>query len=54
LAIAWMLSQPGVHVAIVGARRFSQLQDSIAASEAVLSEANLAAIEDIRSLATIA
>jgi aryl-alcohol dehydrogenase-like predicted oxidoreductase len=54
LAIAWVLSQPGVHVAIVGARRFSQLQDSIAASEAVLTEADVAAIEGIRSLATFA
>jgi aryl-alcohol dehydrogenase-like predicted oxidoreductase len=54
LAIAWMLSQPGVHVAIVGARRFNQLQDSIAASEAVLTEADVAAIEDIRSFATLA
>jgi aryl-alcohol dehydrogenase-like predicted oxidoreductase len=52
LAIAWMLNQPGVHVAIVGARRFSQLQDSIAATEAMLTEADLAAIEDIRSFAT--
>jgi aryl-alcohol dehydrogenase-like predicted oxidoreductase len=52
LAIAWMLSQPGVHVAIVGARRFSQLPDSIAASEAVLTDADLAVIENIRSFAT--
>jgi aryl-alcohol dehydrogenase-like predicted oxidoreductase len=52
LAIAWVLSQPGVHVAIVGARRLSQLPDSIAASEVVLTEADLADIEDIRSFAT--
>jgi aryl-alcohol dehydrogenase-like predicted oxidoreductase len=52
LAIAWMLSHPGVHVAIVGARRFSQLQDSAAAIEAVLTEADLADIEGIRSFST--
>jgi aryl-alcohol dehydrogenase-like predicted oxidoreductase len=47
-----MLSVPGVHVAIVGARRFGQLQDSIAASEAALTEADIEAIEGIRSFAT--
>ena len=53
LATAWMLSVPGVHVAIVGARRVGQLQDSVAACEAVLTEADVAAIEDIRSFAPI-
>jgi aryl-alcohol dehydrogenase-like predicted oxidoreductase len=53
LAVAWMLSH-GVHVAIVGARRVSQLQDSIAALDAVLSDDDLAAIEEIRTSAALA
>jgi aryl-alcohol dehydrogenase-like predicted oxidoreductase len=49
LAITWMLSHPGVQVAIVGARRVSQLQDSIDASGVMLTESDLADIEKIRS-----
>ncbi|GFG73071.1 aldo/keto reductase [Mycobacterium botniense] len=47
LAIAWTLAQPGVHVAIVGAQHLGYLQDSAAAAEVTLSDADLDAIEKI-------
>jgi aryl-alcohol dehydrogenase-like predicted oxidoreductase len=51
LAIAWVLAQPGVHVAIVGAQNLPYLQDSARAVDVTLSEANLTAIEQIISSA---
>lgn len=47
LAIAWVLAQPGVHVAIVGARSARNIENSIAAADVTLSEADLAEIENI-------
>jgi aryl-alcohol dehydrogenase-like predicted oxidoreductase len=47
LAIAWVLAQPGVHVAIVGARRPSNIENSLAAAEVELSQPDLAEIEQI-------
>lgn len=47
LATAWTLAQPGVHVAIVGAQHLSYLQESAGAADVTLSEAALAAIEEI-------
>jgi aryl-alcohol dehydrogenase-like predicted oxidoreductase len=38
LAVAWTISHPSVHVAIVGARRASQLDGTASASEIELSE----------------
>jgi aryl-alcohol dehydrogenase-like predicted oxidoreductase len=47
LAIAWVLAQPGVHVAIVGARRARHIEESVAAGDVILSDAELAEIDRI-------
>lgn len=47
LAIAWVLAQPGVHVAIVGARSERNITDSLAAADVELSQPDLAEIEQI-------
>jgi aryl-alcohol dehydrogenase-like predicted oxidoreductase len=47
LAIAWTLTNPAVHVAIVGARRTSHVEDSLAAADVSLSEADLEEIDKI-------
>jgi aryl-alcohol dehydrogenase-like predicted oxidoreductase len=52
LAIAWTLANPVVHVAIVGARRANHIEDSIAAVDISLSNADLAEIEKIMAAAT--
>jgi aryl-alcohol dehydrogenase-like predicted oxidoreductase len=49
LAIAWTLHQPGVHVAIVGARSDRNIEASAAAADVELSEADLARIDEIAS-----
>ena len=51
LAIAWTLANPAVHVAIVGARQASHVQDSLAAADVSLSDADLAEIDNIMSFA---
>lgn len=45
LAIAWTLRRPEVTAAIVGARRPSQIEETIAAADWLLSSENLAEIE---------
>lgn len=52
LAIAWTLANPAVHVAIVGARRADHVQDSLAAADLSLSNADLAAIGKIMASVT--
>jgi aryl-alcohol dehydrogenase-like predicted oxidoreductase len=47
LAIAWVLAQPGVHVAIVGARSARNIENSLAAADVSLDEDDLAEIERI-------
>jgi len=47
LAIAWTLHQPGVHVAIVGARRAKNIEDSLAAADLDLTSDELARIEQL-------
>lgn len=47
LAIAWVLAQPGVHVAIVGARSARNIEDSLAAADVELSAEDLAEIDRI-------
>jgi len=47
LAIAWVLHQPGVHVAIVGARSDKNIEASAAAADVELSSEDLARIEEI-------
>jgi aryl-alcohol dehydrogenase-like predicted oxidoreductase len=47
LAVAWVLAQPGVHVAIVGSRRAAHIEDSLSALELRLTAEDLAAIDHI-------
>jgi aryl-alcohol dehydrogenase-like predicted oxidoreductase len=47
LAIAWTLANPAVDVVIVGARHPGHIEDSIAAAELDLSEADLEEVEAI-------
>ena len=47
LAIGWVLAQPGVHVAIVGARSRGNIAASAAAGEVELSPEALARIDEI-------
>ncbi|WP_344419351.1 aldo/keto reductase [Amycolatopsis minnesotensis] len=47
VAIAWVLARPGVHVAIVGARKPKNIEDSLAAADLDLSAEDLAEIERI-------
>lgn len=47
LAIAWTLANPAVHVAIVGARSRKHIEDSVAAAELGLSEADLEGVDRI-------
>lgn len=49
LAIAWTLSHPAVHVALVGARRASHLDGSAAAADVTLSQDDRAHIDAILS-----
>jgi aryl-alcohol dehydrogenase-like predicted oxidoreductase len=52
LAIARTLVNPAVHVAIVGARQAHHVQDSLAAADLSLSNADLATIDNIMASAT--
>jgi aryl-alcohol dehydrogenase-like predicted oxidoreductase len=52
LAIAWTLANPDVHVAIVGARSTHHIEDSLAAADLTLTDADLAEIEKIMASAT--
>lgn len=47
LAIAWTLANPAVHVAIVGTRSASHIDDAISAADLHLSKAVLAQIDEI-------
>ena len=49
LAIAWTLSHPAVHVAIVGSRRRAHIEESLGAAELTLSDEDKAEIERIAS-----
>ena len=46
LALAWVLRQPNVAAAIVGATRPEQVHENAAAAEVALSDDTLQAIED--------
>ncbi len=52
LAIAWVLAQPGVHVAIVGARSDRNIEASAAAADLELTQADLDRIEAITAQGT--
>ncbi|MET8848086.1 aldo/keto reductase [Amycolatopsis sp. NPDC004625] len=47
LAIAWTLARPGVHAAIVGARRAEHIEASVAAADIALTSDDLAEIDRI-------
>jgi aryl-alcohol dehydrogenase-like predicted oxidoreductase len=49
LAVAWTIAHPAVHVAIVGARRPAQLEDTAPAADLVLGREDLAEIDRILS-----
>jgi aryl-alcohol dehydrogenase-like predicted oxidoreductase len=49
LAIAWVLAQPGVHVAIVGTGRAAHIESAVPAIELELTAEDLADIEEILS-----
>ena len=53
LALAWVLREPNVASAIVGASRPSQLDDNVAASGVTLDAATLAAIDEAVSGLTL-
>jgi len=50
VALAWLLHQPVVTSVIVGAKRVEQLADNIGASDLVLSEAELATLNEVSRL----
>jgi aryl-alcohol dehydrogenase-like predicted oxidoreductase len=52
LAIAWTLANPAVHVAIVGTRDLGHVDDSLAAVDVSLDEADLDEIDKIMAAAT--
>jgi aryl-alcohol dehydrogenase-like predicted oxidoreductase len=51
LAVAWVLAQPGVHVAIAGARRPAHIEGIAPAAEIELSEGELQEIDDLTGAA---
>ncbi len=51
LAVAWVLAQPGVHVAITGARRPAHIEGIAPAAEIELSEDELAEIDQLSGAA---
>jgi aryl-alcohol dehydrogenase-like predicted oxidoreductase len=51
LAVAWVLAQPGVHVAITGARRPAHIQGVAPGAGIELSDAELAEIDELTSAA---
>jgi aryl-alcohol dehydrogenase-like predicted oxidoreductase len=53
IALAWVLAQPGITSAIVGASSIEQLDDNLAAAELVLTAEELAALDAATALAPI-
>jgi aryl-alcohol dehydrogenase-like predicted oxidoreductase len=51
LAVAWTLAQPGVHVAIVGARRPAHVEGTAPAAALELDDDDLAELERIMEAA---
>jgi aryl-alcohol dehydrogenase (NADP+) len=47
LALAWILSKPGVSAPIIGASKMYQLEEAVAATEIKLTEDELKAIEEL-------
>ena len=53
VALAWVLAQPGITSAIVGASSLEQLDDNLAAAELVLTDDELTALDAATALAPI-
>ena len=53
VALAWVLAQPGITSAIVGASSLEQLDDNLAAAELVLTTEELATLDAATALAPI-
>jgi len=51
LAVAWVLAQPGVHVAITGARRPAHIEGVAPAADIELSDAELAEVDELSGAA---
>lgn len=47
VALAWLLARPGVAAVVIGARTEAQLADNLAAAELVLTEAEIARLEEV-------
>ncbi len=50
IALAWLLHQPVVTSVIIGAKRTDQLDDNIAATDVVLSDEELARLDEVSAL----
>lgn len=50
IAIAWLLHKPAVTSVIIGARTTEQLEDNLAAVEVKLSDAQMAALDEVSAL----
>ena len=50
VALAWLLHQPQVTSVIIGAKRPEQLTDNLAATQVALSDAELAALDEVSRL----
>ena len=51
IALAWLLHQKAVTSVIIGAKRFGQLDDNIAATQVKLNDDELAALDEVSQLA---
>jgi aryl-alcohol dehydrogenase-like predicted oxidoreductase len=50
VALAWVLHQPAMTSVIIGAKSVEQLADNIAASDLKLTDAELAALDEVSRL----
>jgi len=50
IALAWLLHQKAVTTVIIGAKRMEQLEDNVAATQVVLSQDELAALDKVSAL----
>ncbi|HJK92613.1 MAG TPA: aldo/keto reductase, partial [Polyangiaceae bacterium LLY-WYZ-15_(1-7)] len=50
LALSWVLKQPGISCAIIGAKRMSQLEDNLLAVDVEWSEEELAELAELTAL----
>lgn len=53
LAIAWLLTRPGADSVLLGATKTAQLEDNLGAADVVLSEDDLARLDEATKIAPI-